>query len=641
MSLPASKKLKITAFSDLTSGVNINDPAMSLSEKQCSDVLNIMLKKRGFVRWPGCTELTAQDAVDDVIRGLFHHSIIAGTQYLYLLFGGEVFSVNKSTGALGSALYDLTGDGEGWGCSSHGTFFLANGTSVIKTESATAYQVGITAPTGVTATGATSGGSLPDGTYKLYASYARRVGGSDVLYSKGQSIADVVISGGGGSGKVTIASFANSADAQVGNKVIWMTGAGGSTYYLWSSTGDNTTTTWDITSATAESTSITYSAYAANNDLPGAFTFLFAFDNRLWGIIDNNLYYSQKGATVYDLEKWPANNVIVYPYKLTGMFACGGHLCLNTEQSGVIIQPKGNVGVEYEHYETRTSFKYLRTIADWGGNKIGVTKDRIGVFRGDTLKFEPYDYGYNIRPVLERVWSGSVLYEPCGIVYRRENRIEYQLSLIDTDVNETNANRTYVLNLSRTFFYDVDKYKTPWEIVGRGYDKVCVDADNTIFYGQSYSGSSTIYKELSTNSTEKGLYNDNGDYVDTATNMTAYFKSRTVTAGHMFAKFIIENIRAMFKVAHVSSILVTIEDDPGKLISQETDASAYGQTLWDEFLWDVGYWSAESIRQYEYKGDRGVFGYSWSFKFTQTADDIDMEVLEFSVLTTIETGRGI
>jgi len=638
MTLPAKKKLKVTNFSDFTGGVNINDPTIGLSDNQLSDMINVIITKRGFKRWPGCEGLTAQDAIDDVINGLFHHSIIAGTQYLYELHGGEVFSINKGTGALGSALYDLTGAGEGYGCSSHGTFFLTNATSVIKIESATAYQVGITAPTGVTAAAVTSGGSLADGTYKLYASYARRVGGLDVLYSKGQAIADVVMSGGGGSGKITISNFANSGDAQVGNKVIWMTDTDGATYYLWSSTGDNTTTTWDITSATAENTSITYSAYAANNDLPVAFTFMLAFDKRLFGIKDNKLYYSQKGATVYDLEKWPANNVNVYPYKLTGLFVCGGHLCLNTEQNGVLYQPYGDVAVKYEHRETKTSYKYMRTVDEWGGNKIGLTSDRVGVFRGETMKFDPHDYGYNIRPVLQRVWGGTT-YEPCGVVYRRENRIEYQLSVTDTNVNETNANRTYVLNLSRVFIYDNDRFKFPWEIVGRGYDKVCVDADNTIHFGQSYTGSSTIYKELLTNSTEKGLYKDAGSYVASATNMEMFIKTRTIIED-MFTKHIAESIRAMFKMFSASTLLVTIEDDPGRKIGQETEAYAYGESLWDVFQWGDN-WTTESIRQYEFKGDLGIFGYSWSLKFSQTADDIDFELVQFDVLTTLETGKGI
>ena len=643
MTLPAKKKLKIINFADFTGGVNLNDPVIGLSDNQVADMLNIIVTRRGFKRWPGCEGLTAQGAVDDVLKGLFHHSTISSAQYLYELHGGKLYSINKGTGVLSSALYDLTGGGEGYGCSSHGTFFLTNGVSMVKAEAGVAYQVGIAAPTGVTAVAVTSGGSLADGTYKLYASYARRSGGIDLLYSKGQEIADVVVSGGGGSGKITISSFSNSGDAQVGNKVIWMTDTGGSTYYLWDSTGDNTTTTWDITAATPLTTAITYSAYAANNDLPEQFTYVLAFNNRLFGIKDNKLYYSQKGATVYDLEKWPAKNVNTYPYKLTMLFVCGGHLCLNTEQNGVMYQPFGDVAVKYEHRETKTSYKYVRTVDEWGGNKIGLTSDRVGVFRGESMTFEPFDYGYNIRPVLQSVWGGST-YEPCGVVYRRENRIEYQLSVVNSDINETNSNRTYVLNLSRVFIYDNDRFKFPWEIVGRGYDKVCVDAGNVIYYGQSYAGASTVYQELLTHTTEVGLYNDSGAYVSTAVSMEMFIKSRTIIED-MFTKQIIESARAMFRIFEASSLLLTIEDDPGRKIGQETEAYSYGESLWDVFLWadDSGgdTWSSENIRQYEFKGSLGMFGYSWSVVFSQTADDIDFELVQLDVLVTLETGKGI
>lgn len=645
MSLAASKKDDVISFADLTEGVNINDHAISLNPNQLSDSLNVILLKRGFKRHPGAVNVTAKGACTDYFRGMYHHSNLSGTNFLYEVHGGKVYSVNKTTGAL-TELYNMTGQGEIWASSSNGKLFMCNGTAVIKIEGATAYRVGIAAPSGVTATGSTSGGSLADGVYKLYASYARRVSSTDVLYSKGQAISDVTISGGGGAGKITIAGFSNSSDTQVGNKVIWMTTADGSTYYLYDSTGDNTTLTWDITSATPDNTAITYDAYAMNNDLPGAFTFLFIMDKRVFGVIDNIIYYSMKGATEYDLERFPTKNNITYPYKITGLFACGGHLCINTAENGVIIQPNADVTAKFEHIEQFTSFKYMRTVAEWSGNKIGMTSDRIGVFRSDTLKFEPFDYGFNIKKVLQRVWvKDDSNHIPCGQVYRRDNRNEYQLSLMDTDVNETNNNRTYILNLSRTIFQNIDNYKTPWEIVGRGYNYSAVDSSNTLFMAQSFNGSSTIYKELSTHSTEVGLYKDAGTYLDTATDMSMHITTRVISK-NMFTKMIIENLRVLFKSSKISNILVTIEDDPAKLITQNTEAYSYGQTLWDAFNWaatneTTPVWSAENLMQYEFKGDLGVFGYSWSLKFSQTADDIDFMVAEIDVKVTSETGRGI
>jgi len=640
MSLKAGKKPDVIPFADFTGGVNLNDPAMSLSDKELADSLNAILLANGFKRWPGAVNLTSKAAITDYLRGMYTSTEIDGTQYLYIFFGEKAYSINKSTGAL-TELYTLSGDGEVYGSTAHGTFFFANGTDVVKIEAETAYRVGIAAPTGVTATGATSGGSLADGTYKLYASYARRVGGVDVLYSKGQEIADVTISGGGGSGKITIADFANSSDAQVGNKVIWMTGAGGSTYYLHDSTGNNTTTTWEITSNTPESSTTTYGTYASANDLPKSFTFMFEFDNRLWGVYQNKVYYSLKGATAYDLEIWSANNYITYPFPIRSLFGTGPHLCVNTKNNGVIIQPNADVSAKYEHFEEKDSFRFIRTVADWNGNKIGLTKERLRVFSSETLKFEPWDYGYNIRPVLDMVWSQTdTNFHPCGIVHRRENRVEYLLSLQNTAINEVCNNRTYALNLSRTYFIDIDRNKTPWEIVGRGFNNVAIDDDNTLFMGQSFDGSSTVYKELNTATTQVGIYGDAGTYIDTAEDMTSYVTSKTFIE-NMFTKQIIEDIRAMYKTKDVTTMLLSIQDGGTNTVEQESDQVSAGQSLWGVMQWGVDNWSVEGFVQYQFKGKMGVFGYTWNIKFSQTANDINMQLLRIDVLTTNETGRGI
>jgi len=647
MSLKASDKEKVIDFIDYTGGVNLNDPAISIRGNQSSDCLNAIFPKNGFKRWPGAINLTAQNAIDDLLRGEFHHAEIDGSQHLYEVHGGKLYEVNKSTGGL-TEKYDMTGQGEAWADSAFGSFYCINGAGGCKIEGTTAYRIGIAAPTGVTATPQTTGGSLPDGVYKLYASYARQVSGADVLYSTGGKdangvslIANVTISGGGGSGSIDIASFANSADAQVGNKVIWMTYAGLSTYYLWDETGDNTTTSFTITSATPNSLTLTYGNKAAFNDLiPANLEFLFFFDRRLFGYKNNILYFSEKGFNKYDLEVWPLNNFIRYHHKITGLFDCGGHLCINTKSDGVMFQPFADINAKVEHYERQTSFEYMRTVGKWSSNRIGMTEDRIGVFRADTMAFEPFDYGYNIRPVLDRVWADDDSdHRPCGIVYRRNNRIEYLISVMDTNVNSTNNNRTFALNLSRTLFYDVDNNKTPWEILGRGCNYIVKDSSNTLFMGQSFTASSTIYKELSTATTEIGLYKDAGTYLTTATNMLMYVLSKTIRE-NMFTDSTIENMRVLFQAKSGMTILVTIVDNPGNTISQETDAASTGQTNWD-FTWDVDSWSAESLQQYEFKGDQGVHGYSWNIKLSQTANDINFDMSELNVLVKLQTGNGI
>lgn len=638
MSLPAEKKIGIVPLADASGGLNINDPATSLNENQVAGSLNLILLKKGFKRWPGCENLTTKDACNDYFRGLFSHAIIAGTEYLYTVFGGNVYSINKTTGAIGSSIYNLTGTGEAWGGSHWGKFFLTNGTKVIKIEGASAYQLGITAPAAGSAVAA-AGAGLPDGVYQIYIGYARKVSSVNVLYSQGYSLGSVTL--GTGNNQIAISSFANSTDAQVNNKVVWMTDAGGTTFYYYYETGNNTTTTFIIADATAKNNAIIYDTFAMNNGLPGAFEYLHVFDNRIWGSIGNKLYYSQKATVSYDLEKFPAINVIEYPYQITGIFSGGQNLFLNTSQNGVMIQPAGNVGARFEHIEQRYSFKHMRTVADWNGKKIGLTNDGIMVFNVETGKFEEWDYGYNIRPALKKIWdSTSANFKPCGYTYRRENRIEYALSFCDTALGTKNNNRTYVLNLSRTFFQDNEHYITPWETVDRGFNYCCVDGSNTAFYGQSYLDSSTIYKELATHTTQKGIYDADGDYLTAATNMTATFLSRTTTV-NQFTKSKIEDIALMLQISSPATVVIAIADDPSKIITQETDLTASGLSNWDSMTWDASLWSVESQQRTLIKGKQGIFGYSWYCIYSQIADDINMLVTELDVQITKETGRGI
>jgi hypothetical protein len=637
MSLPAGKKLKIISFSDLSAGININDPAVSLRDTECADALNAIFLKNGWKRWPGAKNLTAKGAISGSLRGLFNHRETNGTGHLFCVFGGGLYEIDRSSGAL-TLLYDMGGDSPAWGCSQKGVFFCTNGSSTVKVEGSTAYRVGIAAPAGATVTAATSGGSLADGVYDIYLGYYREVGGAQVLYSKGYYVGQKTISGGGGAGKFTVAAEAAFADPQVTGRVIWMASPGVSTYYLWKTNAGNGA--FDVTDSTPENSALTYSAYAASNDLPGALTFLMAFDNRLWGLIDNVMYYSNKGATVYDYEIWQPTSFVAYPFQANGLFSCGRHLCVNTVENGVIVQPNADVGARFEHFEQKTSFKYMRTVDDWSGNKIGWATDRIGVFSKDTFTFEPWDYGYNIKSKLVTADANvnSEAY-PCGVVGRRNNRNEYLLSFLDTRVNEQCNNRTWVLNLSRTGFYDIDNYKTPWEQVGRGFTFVCRDADNVLFFGQSKVGEATVYIENGNNAKEIGIYGDSGEYIDTATAMRMYVLSKTVRE-NMFTKMIIENIRALIRILETGTMLITIQDNPTQTISQLTDVSAVGVVLWDNFNWGDN-WTNANLNQYEYKADCGVFGYTWNLKFSQEADDIDLEVSQFDVLVTAETGRGI
>ena len=644
MSLPAQKKAEIISFTDLSGGVNLNDPAISLRNNEVANALNVRFDASGFGRHGGAENLTTKDDCDDYLDGLFTHCEVDGTKHLYTAFGNKLYEVNTTTGEL-TELFSIGGTGECWGGSHFGTFYMANGASVVKVEGSTASRVGIAPPSGVTATGYTSGGSLPDGVYKIYACYARKVSGLNILYSKGQLVANVTISGGGGNGHVRLENFANSSDGQVNNKVAFMTDADDSTYYQYGETDDNSTLLIDIVDDSNKQNAITYSAYAANNNLPENFEYLLAFDNRIWGVVGNVLYYSLKSApnATYNLERFPALNKIEYPYQITGLFTIGKHLCINTACHGVIIQPEADINARYEHIEQKESFKYMRSVADWRGGKIGLTHDKLGFFSPVTLKFEEWDYGVNIRPVLNKIWTtSSENFQPCGITVRRPDRIEYLLSFRDTSVNEVCNNRTWVLNLSGTEFLSRKQFVAPWECVGRGFNYVAADCENNLYFGQSFDGSSTIYTEDDQNTTHVGIYDDDGAYIDSSENMAMSLLTRVINK-NLFTKTSIENIRGLYTIKDSITIDIFIADNQSRNSFQTVtvEDAAMSQSLWGSMIWGEDNWASEGDQQDEIKVDDGVFGYTWYLKIAQSANDKDLSVRQIDVLTLLETGRGI
>jgi len=635
MGLPANKKQKLYSLATITGGVNINDPATSLPDSQASVALNIMFGKTGFTRWCGCQNLTEKDAIAGYLRGLAHSAEISGTNHLFTMCGGKLYEVNVSTGALSSALYDATGTGEMYGGVHWGKFFATNGAKTFKVEASTAYQIGITPPSAGNVAAA-AGGTLPDGVYKVCMAYARKESGLNVLYSQGYLVGSVTL--GGGNNTVAVTNFANSADAQVNNKVIFMTLANGTTYYYFAETGNNTTTSISISSDTSNN-AITYEKDLLPSGLPAAFTRMICFDNRIFGVLGNRLYYSLKSYSPYDIERFPSGNYIDYPFQITGLFTLGRYLYLNTADNGIMIQNVDDLGSRFEHIEKRVSFKFLRTIVDWNGGKLGLTKDGLGFFDGE--KFQDFDYAYNIRPAIQTMYTtADANFQPVAIVINRGNRKEYHLSFRNTTINSTNNNRTYVLNLSQTFYQDSQNFRTPWEVIGRGFNYVAMNSSGGVYYGQSFLNSSTIYQELQTHTTQKGIYDDTGTYLDAATNMTIAFSTKTFNE-NMFTKVIIGEAAILAQLGSVAKLSVNIADDPSKVISQDTDVSSYASATWDNFLWDESLWSVESQQRVPLKGKQGVFGYAWYATFSQTADDPTFTLSSIDLLLTTETGRGI
>ena len=154
-------------------------PAIAIGKKQVTRCLNAIIREQGWKRSPGYLGLKATAMTAAYLKGLHIYERLAGTETLLLVSGGKLYSVNETNGAI-TELYNLTGTGEAWFANAYDNCYVCNGTKVVKVEGTTAYQVGLTAPTGASVA-AVAGGTLPDGDYNVYVSYARKVSGANVL----------------------------------------------------------------------------------------------------------------------------------------------------------------------------------------------------------------------------------------------------------------------------------------------------------------------------------------------------------------------------------------------------------------------------------------------------------------------------
>jgi hypothetical protein len=493
------------SITSLEDGMNNTDPAVDVGRRyvsrspryQVAGCLDFMLHKK--MQRPGSQSIT--HSFTNYICGLGTYLRHSGTEYLLAMSGGKLYSVDKTAGTL-TELYDLTGTGEAWFQDYLDICIVANATAVVKVEGTNCYQLGIAAPSGVTAA-AVSGGSLDDGVYKIYVSYARKVSGSNVLYSQGQVIGDVTC----GAGKNTIRfTFANSSDAQVNNKIIWMTDADGAVWYFYHETDDNTTTSIDVADTSARSTSLLYQTLAQYNYSVPAFEFICVHNGYLYGSVDNTLYRSLQAGSRYDLERFDTSatgNNAEYPFDILGIHTLGEHLYLDTV-AGMIMIPYGDITAQYKLIEGEY-FLYPRTVIAWGGGLLGLTAKKIGFFDGNN--FFAHDIGQSIKPEIAKVLSGANTNTlPCGALYRRSDRAEYHLGYYDTSVSGGVNNRRLVLNLDKLAFYEGNKVSAPWESWSSGANYIVVDNDGTMFWAQSAETGGTIVKPLTTRNVDQNTW---------------------------------------------------------------------------------------------------------------------------------------
>jgi len=151
------------------------------------------------------------------------------------------------------------------------TLFLAreNGDRPLRFDGSTCYRAGIHAPLlAPVVTGASSGGALADGTYTVYYTFRNSTTG---IESNPSSAGTVVISGGGGAGRIDAIVIQRSGDPQTNQRRIYVTaanGGSGATAYLSATVEDNTTTNYTTDITAVGTTSGVTLEYTENQEAP-------------------------------------------------------------------------------------------------------------------------------------------------------------------------------------------------------------------------------------------------------------------------------------------------------------------------------------------------------------------------------------
>ena len=626
-----AQKVTTLDFSSFTGGLNTVDDPVKLSPNQVQrGTMNAILTDAGAKRRPGMLGVKSTALFDDYLKGLHNYLMEDGSEILLALSAGHIYDVNKTTYAL-SDRYNMGGTGEGCFKNFKNKAWVCNGSTVCKVENNVAYRVGIAKPSGATAVAA-AGGSLAAGVYKIFLSYYRKVSGVIVLYSEGQSVTDVTLSGGNGTIAVSVPA---TSDAQVSGAAIWMTDADGSVHYFYGN-ADYTTgaITFDVTDDTDKNANLLYAVEAVNNQLPPNFTQIEFHNNYLWGVdptTKHRVWYSMKSGTVYDLERFPydslvgSGNYIDYPFEVTGLIGLGQNLYVNTK-GGLIIQPYGDPTLKYDWIDKRYQFEYMNTVAFWGGSVIGLTNDGVRSFDGTS--FSP-DLTWKVKDLVKPISNSAANHYPCGWIVKRSNRTEYHLSYQDTSIGTKNNNRQLVLNLDTLQQITASQVTAAWEEWDNGAEYVTVDSSGVAYHGQSYNSASTIWKENSNSTDDWYVYNPAGTFLTTSTHSTVTLVTRTQLPS-MQARIKFNKIRLLAKINSQVDILFQIADRLGVSNAQQIgpvlSPARFGFARFgiDKFTKET----IDSIRKYL---PMSMNGYSCYVSITQTGDDNSFQILNVTV----------
>lgn len=595
---------------------------------QCTSTRDTMLKGSSIKRRPGMIGLNY--SIANRMKGLDTYLQRDGQDTLLTVIGGKLYSISKDAGAA-TEIYDLGGDGEAWITTYHDKAWVSNGAKNIKVEGSTAYQLAIAPPTGASVAAGGSG-TLTAGVYTVFVCYAIKVSGVTRLYSTGQVLGTITLSGT----NAAVITCPDSTDPQVTTKIVFMSDLAGSTYYYKgeAAQGVNTIT---IANDDNKNSALIYDAIAADNTVPPAFSQILAADNRLWGVSGQYVYYSLQAGTVYDLERWGELNYIEFPYAITSIHALGKHLYINTP-AGLIRQPLFDVTARFEHVEKRYYFKFPRTVAEWSGTLIGLTEDGIRIFDGE--KMSSYDASLDVKEEIQKAYNGSsgADHKPCGAIYRRQFRTEYHFGYRDLNISSRVNNRRMVLNLDKFSPMPDNSVIAPWEFWTAGANYMAVDSDGAMFNGQSGAELSVIYRENSLRAADLNIYVGDTFTAESVPSL------QVITGTYILSlsgKVRWQDVRILAQLAEEMSIEVHILAYPTQQTTQKVypltstvDVSRFGIARFG-----VDRFAPATPTHKVAKLPRNINGYAVYFVFNQALEDKNFEILQMEATGILTSSR--
>jgi hypothetical protein len=641
------KKLSFLEFADFSGGVNsVENPVRIGANQVQPETIGCILKKSGLIKYPGALGLSNIDTFAAHLRMLSMYRAWDTSERLFAISNAKLYQVSTADGSLTEKYTMGAAANPGVSCEAYNKMFVCNGNTVVKIEGTTVLPVGITPPVGVTAA-ASAGAGLPDGVYDLIFGYARRVSGTDVLYSSGQTAA-ISVTLGGGNNRITVSNFANSSDPQVGDKVVWIKSPAEVVHYFFYGTGNNTTTTFIISGTGTKSVTNIYESFALDNGLPPATgAYIYSFANRLWMIVGNTIYYSAKAYNEYDIEKFPAANVIVTPYNLTGIFSAGSDLFFNTE-SGIVKMANADPNTILYLTEPRWHFFDMNTVDRWNNGVIGLTNDGVRYFGGD--KFTDYDMSYYIKTKINEALKTKANFRPCGYVYRRSMRNEYHLMWQDENVSTEVNNMHAILNLDSFSYTSPDEFNAAWEFQPFSGNFAAISRNtNTIYIGQTHATAPRIIKETVGNDVLNYLYTPDGTLLSEEVPFKMLLSAKVVIPA-ISALCWFEKFRMLIKNNKQLSIQFILPDQRadgrGMAIPNIVPAPFGGEAKYDVSQYDDSYYPIDEAfvfvdRIFPQDGSENFTGREITIEISQTDNDPDLEIMTTQIQHMIETGNFI